>query len=218
MINKDISEIKCIIFDCDGVLVDSEEIGNTVLLSMTKEFGLQMTLEEAFSNFSGRSLQDCLQQIENRINRKLPENFTDEFRNQCREAFRTQLKPVKGVKKFIDKLIVSYCVASSGPVDKIKSNLKITGLFEKFKNNIFSSYQINSWKPDPEIFLHASREMGFLPDECIVIEDSVAGVISAVKGSFKVYGYANENNSKDLKDEGAIVFFSFEELEDMLNL
>lgn len=218
MINKDISEIKCIIFDCDGVLVDSEEIGNTILISMLNEFELKMTLEEAFNNFSGRSLQDCKLQIEKRINRKLPPDFENEFRNQCREAFRTQLKPVKGVKKFIDKLTISYCVASSGPVDKIKSNLKITGLSEKFKNNIFSSYQINSWKPDPEIFLYASREMGFLPDECIVIEDSVAGVISAVKGGFDVYGFANENNSGALKNEGATVFYSFDELENMLNL
>jgi HAD superfamily hydrolase (TIGR01509 family) len=218
VINKDISEIKCIIFDCDGVLVDSEEIGNTILISMLNEFELKMTLEEAFNNFSGRSLQDCKLQIEKRINRKLPPDFENEFRNQCREAFRTQLKPVKGVKKFIDKLTISYCVASSGPVDKIKSNLKITGLFEKFKNNIFSSYQINSWKPDPEIFLYASREMGFLPKECIVIEDSIAGVISAVKGGFDVYGFANENNSGALQNEGATVFYSFDELENMLNL
>lgn len=212
------SDIKCIIFDCDGVLVDSEEIGNTVLLSMTKEFGLQMTLEEAFSNFSGRSLKDCLLQIENRINRKLPADFIDEFRIKSRHAFKTHLKPVKGVKEFIENLSVSYCVASSGPVDKIISNLEITGLSDKFENKIFSSYQINSWKPDPEIFLFASREMGFLPNECIVIEDSIAGVISAVKGSFKVFGYANENNSEALQKEGATVFYSFEELAGILNL
>jgi HAD superfamily hydrolase (TIGR01509 family) len=208
--------IKCIIFDCDGVLVDSEEIGNKVLLSMTKEFGLRMTMEEAIMNFSGRSLKDCFQQIEKRINQKLPTNFEKKYRKQLSEAFNTELKPVKGIKQFIDSLKISYCVASSGPVEKIKSNLTITRLAEKFGQNIFSSYQINSWKPDPEIFLFASREMGYSPNECIVIEDSKSGVISAIKGGFKVYGFANANNSQVLQDEGAIVFYSYNELYKLL--
>jgi HAD superfamily hydrolase (TIGR01509 family) len=205
-------EIKCIIFDCDGVLVDSEEISNKVLLSMAKEFGLRMTIEEAIMSFSGKSLKDCFQQIENRVNQKLPPDFEKIYRKQSYEAFRTELKPVKGVKQFIDSLSIAYCVASSGPVEKIKSNLMITGLASKFGENIFSSYQINNWKPNPEIFLFASREMGVLPSECIVIEDSQAGVIAAIKGGFTVYGFANENNSKVLQEEGAIIFYSFEEL------
>src|SRR5688572_24296187 len=183
--------IKCIIFDCDGVLVDSEEIGNKILLSMTKEFGLQMSIEEAAINFSGKSLQDCFQQIENKINRKLPSDFEREYRQLTYSAFKTELKPIKGVREFIDNLSISYCVASSGPVEKIKANLTTTGLADKFGDNIFSSYQINSWKPEPEIFLFASRQMGYSPDECIVIEDSKAGVISAIKGGFNVYGFAN---------------------------
>jgi HAD superfamily hydrolase (TIGR01509 family) len=213
---KNMDVIKCIIFDCDGVLVDSEEIGNKVLLSMTKEFGLGMTMKEAIMNFSGRSLKDCFQQIENRINQKLPTDFEKEYRKQSSEAFKTELKPVKGVKQFIDSLSISYCVASSGPVEKIKSNLTITGLADNFGQNIFSSYQINSWKPDPEIFLFASKEMGYSPNECIVIEDSKSGVISAIKGGFKVYGFANANNSQVLQDEGAIVFYSFDELHKLL--
>lgn len=210
-------EIKCMLFDCDGVLVDSEEIGNKVLLSMTKEFGLRMTMEEAKMSFSGRRLKDIFQQIENRINQKLPADFEKEYRKRSYEAFKKELKPVKGVKQFIDSLSIPYCVASSGPVEKIKSNLTTTGLAEKFGENIFSSYQINSWKPDPEIFLFASREMGFSPSECIVIEDSRVGVISAIKGGFTVYGFANENNTQVLQDEGAIVFYSFEELNRLLN-
>lgn len=211
------NETKCIIFDCDGVLVDSEEIGNKILLSMTKEFGFRMTMEEAIMSFSGRSLKDCFQQIENRINKKLPVDFEKEYRKQSYEAFKTELKPVKGVKQFIDSLSISYCIASSGPVEKIKSNLTTTGLAWKFGENIFSSYQINSWKPDPEIFLYAAKEMGFKVSECIVIEDSKAGVISAVKGGFTVYGFANESSSQVLQNEGAIVFYSFEELNKLLN-
>ena len=90
-------------------------------------------------------------------------------------------------------------------------------MLEKFENRIFSSYDINSWKPDPEIFLHACKQMGFEKEECIVIEDSVAGVIAAVTGGFKVFALANENNAQDLLDEGATVFYNYEELETILD-
>jgi beta-phosphoglucomutase-like phosphatase (HAD superfamily) len=91
-------------------------------------------------------------------------------------------------------------------------------LLDKFENKIFSSYSINSWKPNPEIFLFAAKEMGFDVSECVVIEDSMAGVMAGIKGGFKVYGFANENNAADLKQEGAILFSSFEELSIMLEL
>jgi HAD superfamily hydrolase (TIGR01509 family) len=210
-------DIKCIIFDCDGVLVDSEIIGNQILLSMAKELGFKMTIEDAIKNFNGRSLKDSFQYIENSTQKKMPDNFESEYRRLTFEAFKTNLKPIEGVKEFVDSLTVSFCVASSGPIEKINLNLTTTGLIEKFENKIFSSYQINSWKPDPEIFLFASKEMGFKPEECIVIEDSKAGVISAIRGGFKVYGFANENNANELKEEGATIFYSFEELANLLN-
>ena len=211
------SKIKCIIFDYDGVLVDSEEISNQVLISMAKQYGLEMTLEQAIRNFNGRSLKDCLQQIEEKIKKRLPDNFVNEYREKSFIAFKTDLKPVKGVRDFIDNLKISYCVASSGPVEKITLNLTTTGMFDKFKNKIFSSYQINSWKPDPDIFLFAANKMGFSISECVVVEDSLAGVISATKGGFKVFGFAKESNSQELIDEGATVFYNFNELAKLLN-
>ena len=96
-------------------------------------------------------------------------------------------------------------------------NLTTTRLIQNFENRIFSSYEINSWKPDPDIFIHACNQMGFKKEECIVIEDSVAGVIAGVKGGFKVFALANENNAQDLLDEGATVFYNYEELEGILN-
>ena len=138
--------IKCVIFDCDGVLVDSEIIANQILLSMAREFGLEMTLEDAIKNFNGRRLNDSFQHIEKLTNKKLPDNFENEFRKQTFETFKTDLKSVKGVKEFIDNLSVSYCVASSGPREKITLNLTTTGLIEKFEHKIFSSYEIDSWK------------------------------------------------------------------------
>jgi HAD superfamily hydrolase (TIGR01509 family) len=212
------TNIKCILFDCDGVLVDSEAIGNQVLLNMAAKYGLKISLNEAYKKFNGRSLKDCFQQIEQLINQPLPENFEIAYRKKSFEAFATQIKPVKGVLKFLNSLTIPYCVASSGPVEKIKLTLKTSGLIDKFENKIFSSYQINSWKPDPGIFLHTAQEMGFSVNECIVIEDSIAGIIAAKRGGFKVFGIANETNSKELENEGAIIFYTFEELATLLKM
>lgn len=210
--------IKCIIFDCDGVLVDTEKIGNGIMLSMAAEYGFKMKLEEAYRDFNGRNLKECFLHIENAIGKKLPDNFESEYRKKSFEAFRTQVKPMEGIVEFLNKLKIPYGVASSGPVDKIRLNLEVSGLLDKFENKIFSSYQIKSWKPDPGIFLHAAKEMGFEVKDCIVIEDSKAGVIAGIQGGFKVYGFANGFNNDDLEKEGAILFHSYKELSVLLQV
>lgn len=208
--------VKCIIFDCDGVLVDTEKIGNGILLSMAAEHVFKMELEDAYRNFNGRNLNDCFRHIEEAINQKLPETFESDYRQKSFEAFKTQVKPIEGVVSFIDHLEIPYCVASSGPVDKIRLNLEVAGLLDKFEGKIFSSYEIGSWKPEPGIFLHAAKEMGFEVEDCIVVEDSKAGVIAGIQGGFKVYGFANGYNNADLEGEGAILFNTYEELKAVL--
>lgn len=210
--------VKCIIFDCDGVLVDTEKIGNGVLLEMASEHGFEMKIEDAYRNFNGRKLKDCFRYIEETIDKELPETFETEFRQRSFDAFKTQVKPMEGVIEFIDKLTIPYCVASSGPVEKICLNLEVAGLLGKFEDKLFSSYQIGSWKPEPGIFLHAAKEMGFDVKDCIVIEDSVAGVRAGIDGGFKVYGFANGYNDSDLEKEGAILFRSYKELAVVLSL
>jgi len=211
-------EVKCIIFDCDGVLVDTEKIGNGILLEMAAEHGFEMKIEDAYRDFNGRNLKECFQHIETAIDKKLPDNFETAYRERSFEAFRTQVKPMEGVVEFIDQLKISYCVASSGPVDKIRLNLEVAGLLDKFEGKIFSSYQIKSWKPEPGIFLHAAKEMGFDVKDCIVVEDSKAGVKAGINGGFKVYGFANGYNNEDLENEGAILFHSFEELSGLIGI
>lgn len=209
-------EVKCIIFDCDGVLVDTEKIGNGILLEMASEHGFEMKIEDAYRDFNGRNLKECFQHIETAIDKKLPDNFESEYRERSFEAFKTQVRPMEGVVDFIENLNIPYCVASSGPVEKIRLNLEVSGLLEKFEGKIFSSYEIKSWKPDPGIFLFAAKEMGFEVEDCIVIEDSKAGVKAGVSGGFKVYGFANGFNNADLAEEGAILFKTYEELEELL--
>ena len=210
--------IKCILFDCDGVLVDSETIGNQILLEMAGEYGFQMTNEEAQHHFNGKSLKSSFEYIENRIQNKLPSTFEADYRQRSFEAFRMNLKAVEGVKEFLETLDIPFCVASSGPVEKIRLNLTSTGLISFFEGAIFSSYEINSWKPEPTIFLHAASQMGFTPQECIVIEDSVSGVVAGITGGFMVYGLANDYNATKLQEAGALTFRSYKELNKMLKL
>lgn len=205
--------IKCIIFDCDGVLVDSEHVSNDILYTLASEQGYTMGKEKMMREFSGRSLQQCLNMIESSIGKTLPPEFVPVFREKTFHYFRTDLKPIEGVHDFINLLTHDYCVASSGPIEKMNITLSTTGLIDKFKNKMYSSYQINSWKPDPDIFLHAAKEMGYSVNECIVIEDSRAGVMAAVKGGFRVLGFAGGGNADELQSEGAEVFYSFKELE-----
>lgn len=213
--------VKCIIFDCDGVLVDTEKIGNGILLAMAQEHGFEMELEDAYRHFNGRNLKDCFRYIEEAIDQKLPDNFETEYRQKSFEAFKTQVKPMQGVIDFIkniEKLKIPYCVASSGPEGKIRLNLEVAGLLDKFENKLFSSYQIGSWKPEPGIFLHAAKQMGFDVKDCIVLEDSKAGVKAGISGGFKVYGFANGFNNEDLEEEGAELFSSYEELSEMIGV
>ncbi len=210
--------VKCIIFDCDGVLVDTEKIGNGVLLQMASEHGFQLELEEAYHLFNGRSLKDCFLQIEKGIGKKLPEDFECNYRNRSFEAFKIGTKPMEGIVDFLNNLKIPYCTASSGPLEKIRLNLELAGLLDRFEGRIYSSYSIKSWKPDPGIFLHAAVEMGFDVKDCIVIEDSVAGVRAGINGGFKVYGFANGFNNTDLEKEGAILFHSYEELSRVLGV
>lgn len=206
---------KCIIFDCDGVLVDSEAISTAVLIEMATAIDVEISVQYAEDNFSGKSLKSAFDDIEQRLGNKLPKGFEKEYRARTYEAFKTQIKPVKGIHEVINALSVPFCVASSGPVEKIRLNLASTKLLDYFEGRIFSSYEIGSWKPDPGIFEHAAANMGFKPSECVVIEDSIAGVQAARSGGFEVFGFGNLKNKAALEREGATVF---EEMKQLLRL
>jgi HAD superfamily hydrolase (TIGR01509 family) len=211
-------EYKCVIFDSDGVLVDSETISASVFQEMAGELGLRMDFSSAVEQFSGSSMKENLQFIQEHISGALPSGFEKEFRARTYEAFKKDLKPVDGVRELIQKLRIPFCVASSGPPEKIRLNLGLVQLLEYFENKIFSSYDIDSWKPEPGIFLYAARSMGYEPEECVVIEDSAHGIHAALSGGFKVYALAKGENKKAFEQLGAIAFGSMKELEMLLGL
>lgn len=202
---------QAIIFDCDGVLVDTESISCSVLVEMAKSFGLIMDPDYALKQLSGKSPKEMIHFLEKSSGQRLPVNFEAEYRKLSYQAYKLGTKPIPGIIELLDKLKMPYCVASGGPMQKILLNLELAGLLKYFKDRIFSSYDINSWKPEPDIFLYAAKQMNFKPSECAVIEDSISGVEAATKGGFDVFLYTTETN-KTYTHDTMHRFWNMEEL------
>ena len=207
---------KCLIFDCDGVLVDSEKISATVFQEMVSELGCQLDFKTVLEQVTGTSMTTNLKFFEEKLGRELPAGFEAEFRKRSYKAFQTELKPIPGIHELLKEIKVPIGVASSGPAEKIRRNLETTQLLDKFDGHVFSCFDIGSWKPEPDIYLYAAKTMGFKPNECAVIEDSSVGIKAALAGGFDVFGYANHNNKAELEKLGAIVFSDMKELESLL--
>lgn len=207
---------KCVIFDCDGVLVDSEAISAKVFVKMISELGFSIDKNVVLEQITGTSMQENLKFFSGYIGSELPAHFEKEFRKRSFEAFKTNLKPIKGVHNLLNKIKIPAGVASSGPCEKIKLNLSTTNLLGFFGDNIFSSYDIGSWKPEPDIYLYAAKKMGFKPENCAVIEDSVPGITAAKSGGFDVFGFVNYGKESKIEKLGASVFHQMEELEKYL--
>jgi HAD superfamily hydrolase (TIGR01509 family) len=207
---------KCIIFDCDGVLVDSLPQSNRIMLDMIAPFGISNEFEKYIAESNGGSLKASLDKIEELTDQVLPENFVQEYRKLTYQTFKKELQPVKGIRELLSIIDIPICVASSGPFEKIVENLKTTSLLIYFGDNIFSSYDIQSWKPDPAIFLQAAKKMGFKPNECIVVEDSIVGIEAATKGGFNSIGLAAEHNYEEMLKTSANVYRSVSEMGNFL--
>jgi len=217
-----LDEAKCasprdlVIFDCDGVLVDSEPIGLTALAEMLREEGFPIDAADAINQFRGRKLSACLDEMQQIFQRSLPAGFDLRYRHRAAERFKAELKPVEGIRTALADITLRTCVASSAPIEKVRLTLGITGLLDYFDGRIFSAYELGVWKPDPGLFLHACRAMESTPDATIVIEDSVVGVQAARAAGMKVLGYAPPERAVELQRAGAIVFEDMHTLPDLL--
>lgn len=210
------SKYKCIIFDCDGVLVDSEPLSNQVMVDLVNQCGATIDLEYAYTYFKGNSLQNCIDRISKLIGKEIPFDFEKEYRKQSFEKFKKEIQPISGIKNILDNLEIPFCVASSGPENKIRLNLELTGLLPYFENKIFSCYTIKKWKPDPSVFLWASETMGFTPKECLVIEDSPIGIEAAIRGNFDVFGFTAHDFKGELHKNATKTFDDMIRLPELL--
>ncbi|HEV7585777.1 MAG TPA: HAD-IA family hydrolase [Solirubrobacteraceae bacterium] len=211
-----------VIFDCDGVLVDSEPISNGVLAALLSAEGMPTTLTEARRAYQGLMLSEVLTRAEAALGHPLPEGWLACFERERAAAFRRELRPVAGAREAVQRIKmagVPVCVASQGKLAKTELSLQLTGLDDLFPAGTrFSAYSVSRGKPAPDLFLHAARTMGAEAARCVVVEDTPSGVRAAGSAGMPALGYAADSDERALSDAGAEIVHSLEELPRLLGL
>lgn len=205
-----------VIFDNDGVLVDSEHLTHRVLVEMVRSVGVEMDVDEALAMFKGGKMSDCVAELERRRGAPMEGDFEARFRARCDPVYQAELTSVDGVEEVLETLSMQTCVASNGPETKIRTTLGAVGLLQRFEGRIFSAYTRRIFKPDPDLFLQAAGTFEVAPERAVVIEDSVHGVLAARAAGMRVLGYAAAGNAEELADSGAEVFSSMQQLPGLL--
>jgi HAD superfamily hydrolase (TIGR01509 family) len=206
-----------VIFDCDGVLVDSERLAVRVEAEYLAELGWPLTEAEIVERFMGRTTEYMDEAIEARLGSRLPGDWKEQLERRYREAFAAGLVAVDGVTEALDQIAAPTCVASSGSHDKIRFTLGHTGLYGRFEGRIFSGYEVANGKPAPDLFLHAAARMGADPARCAVIEDTLYGVQAARAAGMRVFGYAGGLTTPErLRGEATVVFVDMRHLPRLL--
>jgi HAD superfamily hydrolase (TIGR01509 family) len=212
-----VSPLRLVIFDCDGVLVDTERIAVRVDVAVLAELGWTMTEAEVVERFMGRTDADMVAAVEAYLGRPLPPDWEAPFQGWYRQAFEAELKPVPGVIDALDAIGTPTCVASSGTHERMRFTLGLTGLYDRFAGRIFSADDVARGKPAPDLFLHAAARMEVAPAECVVIEDSRYGVEAARAAGMRALGYAGGLTPRAwLEGPGTIVFDDMRELPRLL--
>ncbi|MFF5855751.1 HAD family hydrolase [Streptomyces sp. NPDC012751] len=207
-----------VIFDNDGVLVDSEPISNRLLAAQLTELGHPTTYEESIRDYMGSAMHRVHELVLERTGQRLPDDFDDVFHARVFAAFERELRPVPGVTEVLERLAadgVPYCVASSGSHARIRVGHRTTGLDRWFgQDRVFSSEDVGRGKPAPDLFLHAAERMGVAPGRCAVVEDSPLGVRAAVAAGMDVYGYTAMTPAAKLAEANQL----FPAMADLLDL
>jgi HAD superfamily hydrolase (TIGR01509 family) len=212
-----------IIFDCDGVLVDSEVLSMAILGDLIAASGIEMQPETVQALFQGRSLASTVKDLQASHQVDISEKDLADMNTRLFASFKAALEPIPGVRQFINRLTLPFCVASSSTPDRIRYSLKLTGLLDDFGERIFSSTMVKVGKPAPDLFLYAAKNMGVKPRNCVVIEDSAAGLQAAQRASMIGIGLTAGMHAKGvgysdrLKKHGAsVVCTDYDEISQFL--
>lgn len=206
-----------IIFDCDGVLVDTERISNAVLSEDLADIGLVMDFEETVRAFKGWSEKDVLRIIEERLGKPVPSDFTIMSQDRSVTRFEEAPKVIPGIKEALDNIEAPCCVASSGDHQKMRRTLGAAGLLHYFDGRIFSAVDVERGKPFPDLFLYAAKTLGAAPHRCLVVEDSVPGVEAGLAAGMTVLGYVDLSTPAELSGAGAITFEAMADLPSLIS-
>ena len=193
-----------VIFDCDGVLVDSEPLSMRVLLGTIAEAGAVIDAAQGYEIFLGKSLASVTEILRTDYGVDLGNHALDRMHERLYALFRRELRPLPGVAEVLAAMAVPFCVASSSQLERIRLSLDVTGLRPHFGDHIFSASMVAHGKPAPDLFLHAAREMRVEPDRCIVIEDSPAGVDAAKRAQMRVFAYTGGSHAQSASHRSLI--------------
>ncbi len=213
-------DLKLVIFDCDGVLVDTEVLFNQALVEDLGRHGLRLTLAQCMGLFVGGTIPGVKAEAE-KLGAVLPDTWVEDFYARAYTILGERTEPIAGIKDALDAIEragIPYCVASNGRTQKMEITLGRTGMLERFKNVMFSAQAMGTAKPAPDLFLAAAAAFGVSSDECVVIEDSLAGVLAAKRAGMKCYGYAAHGGGEALSGEDAILFNDMAQLPALLGL
>ena len=211
-----------VIFDCDGVLVDTEGPTNEILAKDLSERGLPISADECMALFVGGTIYGVGVRARE-LGAAIPDDWVDVIYAKIYARLREGIAPIPGVEDVLERLDtagVPYCVGSNGAPEKMEITLGQTGLFERMRGKLFSPHVIGMEhaKPNPGLYLHAARSMGFDPHDCMVIEDSVSGATGARAAGIRCFGYGPQADVEGLRAVGAQVFFDMAELPGLLGL
>ena len=205
-----------VIFDCDGVLVDSEGISNAVLAAALRALGLDISAQEAHDRYRGMFLSEIRADAERRLGAPLPTDFMDTFERDREDAFRASLAPVPGAAEAVQEvkaLGFGVCVASQGRLSKTELTLTLTGLRDLFGDDaVFSAHSVARGKPAPGLFLHAAAVMGCAPERCVVVEDTMIGVRAALAAGMRVIAFAPDGDRSEFSRAGVGIVAALDEL------
>ncbi len=207
-----------VIFDCDGVLVDSEPLANRVLAERLETIGVSLPLAEVMRRFVGRTRAGCLDLAAELSGRELPRGFAADWDAALFAAFERELQAIEGVAEVLRGLALPFCVASNSSPERMRVSLRAPGLLPFFEGRMFSATQVPNPKPAPDLFLHAAKTLGFAPSHCAVIEDTPTGARAGVAAGMTVFGYAGgaHTDAAALRKEGARVFADMKDLPALL--
>lgn len=200
--------VELVIFDCDGVLVDSETLSARVSQRVLADLGCELPLEEVLEQFAGSSAEVYQARVADLLGRPLEPDWELPYRDWYADAFRSELRPVAGIRDCLRELRLPRCVASNSSHRRIRETLAMTGILEHFDGLIFSAEDVASGKPAPDVFLWAAKNLGVHPDNCVVVEDSVFGVQAARAAGMRVLAYSGVTRPDRLAGERTIVFDS----------
>ncbi|CNI40921.1 MULTISPECIES: 6-phosphogluconate phosphatase [Yersinia] len=210
------NQIECVMFDCDGTLVDSEVLCCRAYVVMFAHYDIHLSLEEVIKRFKGVKLNEIVALVsqENGLDEPI-DTLEKLYRAEVARLFDAQLQPIAGAKALLEQITLPVCVVSNGPVSKMQHSLGLTGLLPFFEDRLYSGYDIQRWKPDPALIYHAAQEMQVATEHCILVEDSAAGTHAGVAAGIPVFYYCADPHNQPIHHPLVTMFDDMQQLPEL---